>query len=128
MPKSVERWVTSLSNSSKVPSSSRNSIRSRADILPSLCWRARRSSPPPASASASRRLSSASFCSRFMEGIIAIGQGESLAAQQKERTHPDTLSVGQIEIAIGQSRSTSRLSNTHPANFLEGVQLFPHPA
>src|SRR5947209_4065664 len=71
MPKSVQRWVTILSNSSKVPSSSRNSIRSRADILPSLCWRVRRSSPPPASASVSRRFSSASFCSRSMAGIIA---------------------------------------------------------
>src|SRR5262249_8715564 len=67
MPKSVERCVTSLSNSSKVPSSSRNSMRSRADILPSLCWRSRRAAPPPASASESRRFSSASFFSRFME-------------------------------------------------------------
>ena len=30
-----------------MPSSSRNSIRSRADILPSLCCRSRRCSPPP---------------------------------------------------------------------------------
>src|SRR5579864_6015870 len=66
MPKSVQLCVTILSNSSKVPSSSRNSIRSRADILPSLCWRSWRSLPPPASASPSRRLSSASFCSRFI--------------------------------------------------------------
>src|SRR5262249_41332814 len=66
MPKSLHRWVTSLSVSSKVPSSNRNSIRSRADILPSLCWRSRRSGPPPASASESRRLSSSSFSSRFI--------------------------------------------------------------
>src|SRR6266480_1914336 len=43
MPKSCERCVTSLSVSSNVPSSSRNSIRSRAFILPSLCCRSRRS-------------------------------------------------------------------------------------
>src|SRR5512146_2039858 len=66
MPKSLQRWVTSLSVSSNVPSSSRNSIRSRAVILPSLCSRARRSSPPPASARASRRFSSARICSRFI--------------------------------------------------------------
>src|SRR6476660_8806875 len=66
MPKSVQLCVTILSNSSKVPSSNRNSMRSRADILPSLCWRSWRSLPPPASASESRRLSSVSFCSRSM--------------------------------------------------------------
>src|SRR5271166_2109295 len=70
MPKSVQRCVTSLSVSSKVPSSSRNSMRSRADILPCLCSRARRSSPPPESASESRRFSSVSFCSRSMGVII----------------------------------------------------------
>src|SRR5262249_22224754 len=77
MPKSVERCVTSLSNSSKVPSSSRNSMRSRADILPSLCWRSRRAAPPPASASESRRLSSASFFSRFMEKNYSEGRWQS---------------------------------------------------
>src|ERR1700722_15969393 len=64
MPKSLQRCVTSLSVSSNVPSSSRNSIRSRADILPSLCWRSRRAAPPPSSASWLRRLSSAAFRSR----------------------------------------------------------------
>ena len=33
-----------------VPSSSRSSMRSRAESLPSLCWRSRRSGPPPCSA------------------------------------------------------------------------------
>src|SRR5271169_834675 len=65
MPKLWQRCVTSLSVSSKVPSSSRNSMRSRADILPSLCCRSRRCAPPPSSASWSRFLSSASFCSRL---------------------------------------------------------------
>src|SRR5919201_7128039 len=68
MPKSEQRCVTSLSVSSNVPSSSRNSIRSRADILPSLCCLSRRVAPPPSSASESRRLSSASFFSSFMAG------------------------------------------------------------
>src|SRR5262249_25879376 len=81
MPKSVERCVTSLSNSSKVPSSSRNSMRSRADILPSLCWRSRRAAPPPASARESRRFSSASFCSRFMEKNYSEGRWQSRAEQ-----------------------------------------------
>src|ERR1039458_771980 len=66
MPKSLQRCVTSLSVSSNVPSSRRNSMRSRADILPSLCWRSRRLAPPPSSASWFRLLSSATFCSRFM--------------------------------------------------------------
>src|SRR5271168_4891752 len=61
-----QRCVTSLSVSSKEPSSSRNSMRSRADILPSLCWRSRRAAPPPSSASRLRFFSSASFSSRFM--------------------------------------------------------------
>src|SRR5581483_4404388 len=41
------RWVTKASISSKLPSSSRRSRRSRADSLPrACCWRSR-SSPPP---------------------------------------------------------------------------------
>src|SRR5438477_9483310 len=66
MPKSVARCVTKRSVSSNVPSSSRKLIRSRAESLPSLCWRSRLSWPPPASAAASRRLRSSSFCSRFI--------------------------------------------------------------
>src|SRR5579871_6844000 len=55
MPKSTQRWRTNLSSSSKVPSSRRRSMRSRAVSLPALCSRSRRSGPPPASASALRR-------------------------------------------------------------------------
>src|ERR1700716_894753 len=66
MPKSLQRCVTSLSVSSKVPSSSRKSMRSRADILPSLCCRSRRCAPPPSSANWSRRFSSAIFSSSFI--------------------------------------------------------------
>src|ERR1700722_1992551 len=55
IPKSTQRWRTNLSSSSKVPSSRRRSIRSRAVNLPALCSRSRRSAPPPASAWALRR-------------------------------------------------------------------------
>src|SRR5947209_15331740 len=55
-------------------------MRSRADILPSLCWRSRRSRPPPSCASWSRRFISCNFCSRFMGGDykarpFALAQG-----------------------------------------------------
>src|SRR5579863_201772 len=82
MPKSLQRWVTSLSVSSKVSSSSRNSMRSRADILPSLCCFSRRCSPPPSSARWSRFFSSASFCSRFMRENYS-GLGRMRIADQK---------------------------------------------
>src|ERR1700733_6179986 len=76
MPKSFERWVTSLSVSSNVPSSSRKAIRSRADILPSLCWRSRRSAPPPSSASWLRRLSS-DRCGSISMAVDYSGRGAS---------------------------------------------------
>src|ERR1700687_6020089 len=66
MPKSWQRCVTSLSVSSNVPSSSKNSTRSRADILPSLCCRSRRCAPPPSWAIWSRFFSSAIFSSSFI--------------------------------------------------------------
>src|SRR5579875_2307266 len=47
MPKLWQRCRTSLSSSSKLPSSSKRSMRSRAESLPSLCsraWRRRNSS------------------------------------------------------------------------------------
>src|SRR5712671_1996348 len=108
MPKSVQRCVTSLSVSSKVPSSSRNSTRSRADILPSLCWRSRRSLPPPSSASWSRFFNSASFCCRFIgddysfEGakFISRGFGGSLLILEGFDTLADAEDVlGQVEPA-----------------------------
>src|SRR3990170_638748 len=52
MPKSVLRCSTNMSNSSKEPSSTRRSMRSRAVSLPRACWAALRFSPPPARASA----------------------------------------------------------------------------
>src|SRR5579871_4544991 len=61
IPKSWHRCVTSLSSSSNVPSSSSSSIRSRAESFPSLCWRLRRSAPPPCSAASWRRRSSPSL-------------------------------------------------------------------
>jgi hypothetical protein len=50
MPKSVQRWATNMSNSSKEPSSSSSSIRSRAVSLPLACCAAIRASPPPSRA------------------------------------------------------------------------------
>src|ERR1700730_14629855 len=73
MPKSLQRCVTSLSVSSKVPSSSKNSMRSRADILPSLCCRSRRCAPPPSSANWSRFFSSAIFSSSFIRSHYRRG-------------------------------------------------------
>src|SRR5213594_1711792 len=60
MPKSLERWTTNLSSSSKVAGSRSNWMRSRAGSFPSAFWRARRSGPPPDSASWFLRLSSSS--------------------------------------------------------------------
>src|SRR6266436_4815675 len=68
MPKSTQRWRTNLSSSSKVPSSSKRWMRSRAVSLPALCSRSRRSGPPPASASSEIRRSS-SMRSRCFSGI-----------------------------------------------------------
>src|SRR3990172_4432402 len=59
MPKSVHWWVTNLSSSSNVPSSSSSAIRSRAESFPAACSRDRRSTPPPASAASLRRRNSA---------------------------------------------------------------------
>jgi hypothetical protein len=54
MPKSVQRWATNMSYSSKEPSSSSSSIRSRAVSLPLACWLSMRFCPPPSRASARR--------------------------------------------------------------------------
>ena len=52
MPKSVQRCVTYMSNSSKQPSSSSRSSRSRAVSLPLACCASMRLAPPPRRASA----------------------------------------------------------------------------
>src|SRR5579872_1981655 len=67
MPNSVERCSTNMSNSSKLPLSSRSSIRSRAVSLPRACCAAMRFSPPPSLAPARRssRVSRISFMRRF---------------------------------------------------------------
>src|SRR5579859_409697 len=63
IPKSTHPCLTNLSNSSNVPSSRSKSMRSRAESLPALFSRSRRSAPPPASASADwRRSSSMRLC------------------------------------------------------------------
>src|SRR5262245_23407738 len=88
MPKSRQRCVTSLSSSSKVPSSSSSSMRSRAPSLPSLCWRARRSGPPPCSAASCRRRSSSR---RFIGTIVAQGSIAPLRSRLRK----------QFEAAVG---------------------------
>src|SRR6267142_1996356 len=72
MPKSTQRWRTNLSSSSKVPSSNKRWMRSRAVSLPALCSRSRRSGPPPASASSEMRRSS-SIRSRRLASEIKPG-------------------------------------------------------
>ena len=118
MPKSLQRCVTSLSVSSNVPSSSKNSTRSRADILPSLCCRSWRCVPPPSSARRSRFFSSSSFCSKFMPEIIAreqdglrknrVAAGDSPAlcpgflqvAERRSAGQPLRLRSGQARAAV----------------------------
>src|ERR1700744_5868595 len=79
MPKSTQRWRTNLSSSSKVFSSRRRSMRSRAVSLPALCSRSRRSGPPPASASALRRRRSSirSLC------LAAAAEAEDLGSDKR---------------------------------------------
>src|SRR5216684_3531997 len=74
MPNSAQRWRTNLSSSSKVPSSNKRWMRSRAVSLPALCSRSRRSGPPPASASSEMRRSS-SIRSRCLASGIKLGLG-----------------------------------------------------
>src|SRR5712675_1119560 len=81
MPKSVLRWRMNLSSSSKVFSSRRRWMRSRAVSLPALCSRSRRSAPPPASASSEIRRSSAMRSRCFSCGIrlgLVSANGASL--------------------------------------------------
>ena len=80
IPKSSERCATNLSSSSNVPSSRSSATRSRAVSLPALCSRSRRSAPPPASASALRRRSSANESLDFVS--LFIGQGPYAQSQR----------------------------------------------
>src|SRR5215475_132969 len=76
MPKSVQRWVTNLSISTKVPGSKSSSSRSRAVSFPPRCWRSIRSSPPPRRARSFSSSSRLSFSSRDM-GISWCPSGRS---------------------------------------------------
>src|SRR6185436_9061738 len=53
MPKSAQRWVTNLSSSTKLPSSSSAAMRSRAVSLPASCCLSMRALPPASAALAS---------------------------------------------------------------------------
>ena len=90
IPKSTQRWVTNMSYSSKLPSSSNSSIRSRAVSLPLACCASIRACPPPRRAS-SRRCSS---CSRMsfhgpcpFRSVVLSGL---LHARQKRRRARET--------------------------------------
>src|ERR1039458_83426 len=98
MPKSRQRWVTSLSSSSKDFSSRRTSTRSRALSLPSRCWRARRSSPPPCSAAAWRRRNS----SRRFIGFIVLG----FAGRKRE--HPIQILTPRADKRIALAAGTAK--------------------
>ena len=76
IPKSVQRCCTNMSNSSKLPSSSSSSMRSRAVSLPLACCASIRFCPPPSRAAA-RRFS--------ISAILADIVG-TLAAMAKIRT------------------------------------------
>src|SRR6266516_3028878 len=83
MPKSRQRWVLKRSSSTKLPGSRSWSTRSRAVSLPSAWRLARRSSPPPSSASRFRRSSSARFSLMPMRWIFRR-EGESLVCAPRE--------------------------------------------
>src|SRR6266851_1164674 len=121
MPKSLQRCVTSLSVSSKVPSSSRKSMRSRADILPSLCCRSRRSAPPPSWASWSRFFSSAIFSSSF------IGRHYRRA---RSRLRPRGRGVKQIQkfnfLFRGQERSLKGIARQFSQVFIGEAERLLH--
>src|SRR6266849_6205756 len=121
MPKSLQRCVTSLSVSSKVPSSSRKSMRSRADILPSLCCRSRRSAPPPSWASWSRFFSSAIFSSSF------IGRHYRRA---RSRLRPRGRGVKQIQkfnfLFRGQERSLKGIARQFSQVFVGEAERLLH--
>src|ERR1700722_18219994 len=91
MPKSRQRWVTSLSTSSKVPGSNSSSIRSRAVSLPAACCFCRRASPPPSSARRSRSARTSSGCTlRFgslrllpvLEELLQPDRGQRMVEQR----------------------------------------------
>ena len=82
MPKSRQRCSTSLSSSSKLPSSSSSSTRSRAVSLPSRCWRSRRSAPPPSSA---RRVALAQVVERERAAHRASSRPQAAAAARGRR-------------------------------------------
>src|SRR5664279_1442671 len=82
MPKSLERCVTNLSSSTKLPSSSKAEIRSRAVSFPAACCFAMRASPPASAAWASI-CSSRAIGSGFTARIVAICPYSSRVANVK---------------------------------------------
>src|ERR1700732_1651654 len=87
MPNSVERCSTNMSSSSKLPLSSRSSMRSRAVSLPRACCASIRFSPPPSAAPQRRssRVSRISFMSAFP---ARFGCGSNTAFCRREPPLP----------------------------------------
>ncbi|MNT49916.1 hypothetical protein D3C72_1867960 [compost metagenome] len=83
MPKSVARWVTNMSYSSKLPGSSSTSSRSRAVSLPLPCCASMRRCPPPSRAWA--RLSSSSAMI-FCMGALSFGRKLARALTRSKTT------------------------------------------
>src|SRR5881628_2423506 len=100
MPKSRQRWVLKRSSSTKLPGSRSWSMRSRAVSLPSAWRLARRSSPPPSSASRFRRSSSARFSLIPMRWIFRR-EGESLVCA------PGEFKVARVDAAGPASETAS---------------------
>src|ERR1051326_1368121 len=125
MLKSVQWWRTNLSSSSKVPSSSRGLILSRAVSLPALCSRSRRSGPPPASASSLRlRNSSIRFCCEFIAAGEDLFSGTRFSrrwrflhmenADSEMRCQPD----GPEQQHDTEHRSEEHTSELNPHSFI----------
>src|SRR5271165_1553213 len=87
MPNSVERCSTNMSNSSKLPLSSRSSMRSRAVSLPRACCASMRLSPPPSFAPARRssRVSRICFIGRSPPQIGSVAGGSNTVVSETER-------------------------------------------
>ena len=86
MPKSVQRCSTNMSYSSKEPSSSSSSIRSRAVSLPRLCCASMRLSRPPPSRAVPRRRANSLMTSFIRSLPFPSRRRPAYHAGEKRRT------------------------------------------
>jgi hypothetical protein len=88
IPKSTQRWVTNMSYSSKLPSSSNSSIRSRAVSLPLACCavdallRRRQAAP---------RRADLELCEDVLHGVLSLPSGGIFPALSAAAVFPRTL-------------------------------------